>query len=636
MGFHLLKNSTYLANYIYQMKSTYFKKSVLLTALIFFASAQLNAQIQRPIGSNLTGIVDWSSEYVFVDAFNQSRKWISHDAASGSPWSSGVTIPLGPNGYPLEIPYNNGIDPPQSIRTLLFFGSLEDHYPGGNYHLIASGTGQITLSMAASGTFTCPVDTTVWVDSSAGGFAINIDSSLASDPVRDIHMVMPGFETTYSTSPYHPDLLSFIDDFHVIRFMDWMKTNGSSNVTWSDRNTLDYYTQTLENGVAYEHIINLCNTTRKNPWICIPHQADDAFISELAKLFRDSLDPGLKLYVEYSNEVWNSQFSQNSYAANEGSILGYLGNPWEQAWQYYAKRTADVMQIFETEFVDDSRLVKVIASQAANSWVTNYIVEKFNDPIYNPSQVGVDAIAIAPYFGGSVANEIGSAGLMSSITVDDILDSMELSLTNSYAWMDANKTVADTHNLELIAYEGGQHLVASSAYYNDTAYVNKLTAANRDQRMQDLYCDYFNYWFDSTEAGMFCHFSSHGVYSKYGSWGVKEFMDDTLSPKYLGLQDCVFSYNTDTSSVALTKYSIDDLGLIIYPIPSTQGLINVDHCFSNPNVSLYNNMGQSIPFNIEWKGDKGLLLNVHDYTGFAVLLLNENGTFLSKKVLFVD
>jgi len=612
------------------------KGIILLLHLILSGLIQVNAQIVRPIGTNLSGIQDWSSEYVFVDVFNQCREWIPHEYGSGAPWSSGVTVPLGPNGYPLEIPYNNGVDPPQAIRSLMFFGNLQDRYPTGYYRLIASGTGQISLRFAATGTFSCPVDTLVWVESSLGGIALEIDTSLAADPVGDIHFIMPGFENTYSTNPFHPDLLNFIEDFQVIRFMDWMETNGSPNTIWSDRNTPNYYTQTLDNGAAYEHIVNLCNLTQKHPWICIPHKADDMYISELAKLFRDSLDPGLKIYVEYSNEVWNGSFAQSQYADSMGNVLGYAGNPWEQGWQYYAKRSADVMQIFEVEFSGNDRLVKVISSQAANSWVTNYIIEKFKDSIYNPTQVQADAIAIAPYFGGSVANDIGDAGLINSVSVDDILDSLELSLTDAYTWMDASKTVADTHNLELIAYEGGQHLVANATYYNDTAYVSKLKNANRHSRMQDLYCDYFNYWFDSTEAGMFCHFSSHGVYSKYGSWGVKEYMDDTLSPKYIGLQNCVFIYNTDTTITDMHKYVKEHQTLKIYPVPSSNGFINIEHSLNNPNIYLYDNIGRSITFSVDEYNEKGLMLNAYGYRGFAVLLLNEKDNFISKKILFID
>jgi hypothetical protein len=618
------------------MKIKYHTIIILSLTLFLSGLTHLNAQIVRPIGTNLSGIQDWSSEYVFVDAFKQCREWIPHEYGSSAPWSSGVTVPLGPKGYPLEIPYDNGVNPPQAIRTLMFFGNLENKYPSGYYRLIASGTGQIRLKFAASGTFSCPVDTLIWVDSSIRGIALDIDTSDVSDPIRDIHFIMPGFENTYSTNPYHPDLLNFIADFQVLRFMDWMKTNNSQNTNWSDRNTLNYHTQTLENGVAYEHIIKLCNLTQKDPWICIPHKANDLYIIKLAQLFRDSLDPGLKIYIEYSNEVWNSQFDQNSYANNMGNVLGYPGQPWEQGWQFYAKRSADVMHIFETEFSDNNRLVKVVSSQSANSWLTNYIVEKFKDPIYNSNQVQADAIAIAPYFGGSVANDIGDAGLINSITVSEIIDSMELSLATSYAWMYANKIVADTHNLELITYEGGQHLVANGAYQNDTAFTTKLTAANRHSRMQDLYCDYFNSWYDSTQAGMFCHFSSHGVYGKYGSWGVKEYMDDTLSPKYLGLQNCVFNFNTDTSTADIIELENKNQLLKIYPVPSSSGYINIEHNFHKPTIYLYDITGRAIRFSIVKHGQKGFVLNAYGYKGFAILSLNQKDVFISRKVFFTD
>jgi hypothetical protein len=447
---------------------------------------------------------------------------------------------------------------------------------------------------------------------------------------------MPGFENSYPTNPYNPDLISFMDDFQVIRFMDWMETNGSSNTLWSDRNTSDYYSQTLDNGVGYEHIVNLCNTSGKNPWICVPHRANDQYISELAKLFRDSLNPGLKIYIEYSNEVWNGSFTQSQYADSMGNVMGYSGNSWEQGWQYYAKRTADVMRIFENEFQDNSRLVKVISSQAANSWLTNYIIEKFEDPLYNPTQVQADAIAIAPYFGGSVANDIGNAGLINSISVDDILDSLELSLSTAYAWMDANKIVADTHNLELIAYEGGQHLVANATYYNDTAYVNKLMDANRHPRMEDLYCEYLNYWFDSTQAGLFCNFSSHGVYSKYGSWGIKEFMDDTLSPKYLGLQNCVFSYNSDTTSTELVKYEKIERDIQVFPVPSNNGLIRIKHNLNSPDLFLYDNAGREINFKIIKNDAFFMLINLNHYKGVGTVLLIDDGHFATEKIVLIQ
>ena len=43
------------------------------------------AQIQRPIGTNLAGVVDYSTELVFTDAFKQCREWTTFNAVSAGP-----------------------------------------------------------------------------------------------------------------------------------------------------------------------------------------------------------------------------------------------------------------------------------------------------------------------------------------------------------------------------------------------------------------------------------------------------------------------------------------------------------------------------------------------------------------------
>lgn len=606
-------------------------KRYLFLLTLLTSISPLFSQINRPIGTNIAGIVDWSTEYVFVDVFNQSRDWIAHEYGWNVPWSSGVEVPLGPQGYPLEIPYDNGVNPPQAIRTLMYFGDLEGKYPAGNYRLIAEGSGQIRLWGAAQGTFSCPVDTLVMVDPSRGGVALEIDSSFQADPIHDIHFVMPGFHQSFEREPFHPDFLHFLEDFQCIRFMDWMKTNNSPVVSWADRNTVDFYSQTLENGISYEYIIALCNRLQKDAWICIPHQADDDFVARFARLFRDSLDPGLKLYVEYSNEVWNGIFDQNHYAADTAAGLGYTGQPWERSWKYTAKRSADIFVIFEREFVDDSRFVKVVPGWAGNSWTSNYIMERFAEPTYNPTGVKADAIAIAPYFAGGVANSIGDAGLSGSISISAILDSMELALEEAYAFMDEHRVVADDHGVDLIAYEGGQHLVATWPHIEDTTLTKKLIAANHHPRMEDLYCQYFDHWYDSTKGGLFANFSSHGLYSKYGSWGVKEFMEDTLSPKYLGLENCVFSYNRDTVATAI-DLSVEPWAKV-YPVPSSDGVIYVTQLGSAADMRLFDLTGKEVEIVIAAEAAGGYRIRVNDFTGIGLLMIEEKGQVWFRKII---
>jgi hypothetical protein len=500
----------------------------------------IGAQVNKPVGINLTGIKDWSTELVFTDAFKQSRAWISYNAAGGGPWDTQIPIPMNVNGYPLQIPYTDGNHAPQAIRTLMLW-DLQGAYPSGNYRLLVSGTGTVTLSGAASGTFNAPCDVLVPVNAANGGIILSITQSLVTDPIQQIQFIMPDYIETYGEQTFTQEFLEFVEDFECIRFMDWMETNHSPVSTWSQRPSYGYYTQTTHSGVAYEYIADLCNLTMKDAWICVPHQADDEYILQLATLFRDQLHPNLRIYIEYSNEVWNGIFSQHHYAIQQGNALFGTGNNFGDVMRWIAKRSADVFQIFQSTFGGTQRLVRVLPSWAATmGWYSNELLQLFYQPAFNPSGVGVDAIAIAPYFGGSIADQIVAQGEVNTISVAEIINRLQVSLSESFAEMDAAKSAADNFNIALIAYEGGQHLVATGANTNNTTLTNLLIAANRHPAMEDLYCQYAQHWYEETHSGLFAFFSSHGLPSRWGSWGVKEHMHDVDNPKYLGLVNCVF------------------------------------------------------------------------------------------------
>jgi hypothetical protein len=102
-----------------------------------------------------------------------------------------------------------------------------------------------------------------------------------------------------------------VSRFRILRFMDWLSTNHSANaiVSWADRPTRDRKPTEAE-GARWETIVELANTVRRDPWINIPVRANDDYVRNLATLLRDTLDPALAVYVEYSNEIWNGTFDQ--------------------------------------------------------------------------------------------------------------------------------------------------------------------------------------------------------------------------------------------------------------------------------------------------------------------------------------
>lgn len=140
--------------------------------------------------------------------------------------------------------------------------------------------------------------------------------------------------------------------------------------------------------------------------------------------------------------------------------------------------------------------------------------------------------AIAPYFYAL------PKALRQASTVDDIFELMldkrsNYGLQASIEQMQTQAALVNEFGVELVAYEGGQHLVDWETRTVEAHPNPLLYAANRDPRMGTLYSRYLNAWKDSG-AKVFVHFSAPRIYSWYGSWGAKEYITQPReqAPKY--------------------------------------------------------------------------------------------------------
>lgn len=584
---------------------------LIVTACIL-CSTTLPAQSNRPVGINLSGVSDYSTEFVFADAMKQCREWIPFNADGSGPWDTGLDVPLSAGGYPTHVPFDDGVHPPQKLRTLVLWDLPPESFPRGLFRLVVTGKGQVRLRFGANGLYDVPVDTLVPAN---GGVAIEIERSDSSNPITQIQFVLPGYALSKPIPTFTDEFLRFLDYFECLRFMDWLRTNFSPVSRWGERSVAQYYTQATPKGVAWEYVAELCNETHKDLWINIPHKADDEYIVQLAMLLETSLDPSLKIYLEYSNEVWNSGFSQHHEAASLAASLGFSGTEWERAWKYTAKRSADIFHLFNAVFTDDSRLVHLIPTQAGNAWVSNQLLSFFADSLYNPHGSVAHALTIAPYFGGGVADEIVSRGLVASITPQEIVDWMKQSLANSYMSMLENKAVALKFGLDLNVYEGGQHLVATGANVNIDALTEKLNAANHHPDLQEAYCQYFDHWYEN-HGGLFMHFSSHGRYSKWGSWGIKETMVNSLNPKYLALKKCVSGKATHT-----TENPFPESAVLIYPNPSSNGSFYANARSSIVSLEVFSMTGTAVECRREKRTDHVWQINMA-FPGLYIVMIN--------------
>ena len=263
----------------------------------------------RPrLGINLAGPADWMTELPFVDVFRTSRQWISQKQGAG--WGKGPELAID------ELGWVKCLEPECYAETMLC--TIQGgHYPTGTYTVLYEGAGKLVGGLNAKVKESVASRLLIEVDASKGGFSLRLMETNPQNYVRNIRVVMPGFESTFEKEPFHPVFLKQWKGFTCYRFMDWMHTNGSEIRTWSERPTLKHATFSAH-GVALEWMIDLCNRQKVDPWFCMPHLADDDFVRRFAQMVKGSLDTSLKIYIEYSNEIWNSQFKQCQYACEEG------------------------------------------------------------------------------------------------------------------------------------------------------------------------------------------------------------------------------------------------------------------------------------------------------------------------------
>src|SRR5262245_49213579 len=83
---------------------------------------------ERRLGINLSSVVDWSSEWPFVDAFKTSRPWMETGAGP---------FTYDDRGNPL-------LRPLQTVGTLVF-RNVEGKFPKGKYVITYQGNGDIDV-----------------------------------------------------------------------------------------------------------------------------------------------------------------------------------------------------------------------------------------------------------------------------------------------------------------------------------------------------------------------------------------------------------------------------------------------------------------------------------------------------------
>ena len=499
----------------------------------------------------LTGISDYGVEMPFLDLMKAARPFYGDRASGGTAKLSdlGASV-LDADGWPREIPAGM-----KSVSTVWdWSGTGSDAAVKaqrvGTYVLEYEGSGKITVAGSVKVLSSEP-GRIVFDNTGGGTMRVSItqtDPGHTGDYIRDISVVAQKYEALHAAGEiFNPGFLAVVQDARELRFMDWMKTNGSEQRDFGARPEVSDATWSGPGGVPLEVMVQLANQTGTDPWFCMPAKATDAYVASFAAYVRDHLDPALKAHVEFSNETWNWSFSQTGWL--DGQAKALWGSK-AAVYDYVAMRATQVALIWDETFGSqaDARVENVLAVQTANPGVASReLAGKLwaqHDPagFVAPGSV-FDALAVTTYFGNSVMSQpdrraellakirdphVDAVAWLAGKLMDPAYSSSIPQLEGKWA---ANKAIADAYGLDLVAYEGGQHAHQSFAINGISAgdlavLTDFMTGFVRSPQMGALYGALWDAWAEVSD-GAFMQFGDVGQPSKWGSWGLLSSLGDT-------------------------------------------------------------------------------------------------------------
>jgi hypothetical protein len=542
------------------------------------APAAIEGSVRLPIGMNLSSVNDYSPGYPFKNLMWGARPWLTKNADGTGPFNTELAerLALDVDGYPLEMPVRpDGVAADQIVFTI-----LPNVTEAGRYVVLYEGTGEIRQAMSTRLVSSAPgrlVLELAGKGSDEGLEGIAIVRSARNDHVRNIRVLAEADEKAdLKANPFRQDFLDYCKQWHALRFMDWMATNNSLAKEWRGRKRPSFYTmvgedgdaigrwgkpasefkQLFAGGVAPELMVQLANMTQTNPWFCMPHRATPEYMTEFARLVKDTLDPKLKVYVEYSNEVWNWGFQQAGWMLQSKVAADAVLASGMKAWKNgvtpqfaldsggVAKDGGDLhpermaaldrrcFGAWEAIFTgkDRGRLVRVVGVQHAwpdtarrtAKWVAEH--------------GGADAIAPAGYVGPNDEIYKRWQGAGAGLTADQVIADMnEAFEKDSARWTREIAAIARQFQLRYVVYEGGQHIQPKDQ--QETPYMPALKASQYHPGMFKLYMRNFALH-QEIGCDLFAAFSSISRQgTRWGSWGHQEFYGQVVEkmPKYRAL-----------------------------------------------------------------------------------------------------
>lgn len=382
--------------------------------------------------------------------------------------------------------------------------------------------------------------------------------------VKNFHVIQPGYDPNN-----HPTFTNKYVNFlkslspYDLRFMDFTLTNNNLTANWSDRLTPADASYAYR-GAPWEDVVSLANMIHTNVWINVPFHATDDYVKQLATLLRKTLDPSLNIFVELSNEVWNTAFEQG--ASNAKAALAEVqagvrsGHPSDLNYDHQpvdlkqtdtntdevvtwserrtARRLVQISNIFKSVWTSaglpnpiNTKVRAILGGQGPRpARFTNMLT--YVNAVYGAPKKFFYGIGVAPYWGLNIyQDQLGADGqyhtLSQNITEAQALDGMNRSVSH-YEVQNAfanTLTYGSKWGLRLEIYEGG---VDTHGPFNIPA----KEAANLDPSIKPLMTRYLNaFYSQGGDVLDWYRLGAQNYNTADGTFGITDNLNNLNEPK---------------------------------------------------------------------------------------------------------
>ncbi len=520
----------------------------LLAATLLTAACGVSHSHDK-LGANLNFIGDFRRNHEFVDVVKQSRKFLKIGQFDDQ--QAANLAPVGPEGWPST-----------DFRLFAMAAQQGTLALAGTYKIVFTGSATLTIPGGGSGSIqnktTFAGITRADLVFPAGAENMIIDFTATGGSVRDLRIIRPGYDADVAPLLHLP-WTSHVGRFSVLRFLDWTRTNGNRAVTWNDRTQLPGTEAYI---ARWETVADAANALGRDAWINIPVQANDEYVTNLATLMRDRLNPSLNLYVEYGNELWNFSIRDTDLDTINGGVfngatvnrslaaaspanskLRFDGTSDQDVlgFRRVALRLKEISDIFKTVWgptAINTRVRPVLAGQMANSFILTEGLRLIDEGLNIRPDTVIYAISGAPYVFPAALPD-GNADETPGMTTAQILAGIADGVANApaqnaYQYL-TYAGLGAWYGLKVVAYEAGFDNFGAQN-------IAAKRAANLDPQIRTLCKSLVDQWHAfGFEHLMWFNAGADSYQTQFGMWPLMEDISGPDSPKDQCMDDVMLS-----------------------------------------------------------------------------------------------